>query len=73
MTLIDTNIIVHPECDGQGAQTVAGATVCGGLYIFQQRVTFFARRVTFFIHGVTLEQIFVGPTHGVKIELHAVI
>ena len=49
------------------------ATVCAGLCIFQQRVTFFAHRVTFFTHGVTLEQFFVGPTHGVKIELHAVI
>ena len=43
----------HPE--GQGAQMVSDATVCGSLYIFQQRVTFVACRVTFFTHGITLE------------------
>ena len=58
---------------GQGAQTVAGATVCANCIHFSLRVTSIAHDVTYFAHDVTLQHFFVGPTHGVKIELNAVI
>ena len=49
------------------------AIVSDGFGHFQLRVTFFVHCVTFFVHRVILEQIFVGPTHDVKIELQLVI
>ena len=53
---------------GQGAQTVFADYVH-----FSLCVTLIAHGVTFFAHDVTLEQIFVDPTHDVKIELQDVI
>ena len=49
------------------------ATVPDGFGHFQLHVIFFVYRVTFFAHRVTLEQIFAGSTHDVKIKLQLVI
>ena len=51
--------------NGQGAQP--------SCVHFLLCVILIAHGVIFFAHDVTLEQIFVGPTHGVKIELQDVI
>ena len=58
---------------GQGAQTVTGAIVFAGCVHFSLCITLITHGVTFFAHNVTLDQIFVGPTHDVKIELQDVI
>ena len=50
-----------------------GATVCTGYVHFALCVILIAHGVTFFTHDVILEQIFVGLTYDVKIELQDVI
>ena len=54
---------------GQGARTVAGATVSVGCVHFLLCVILIVYGITFFAHDVILKQIFMNLTYHVKIEL----